>query len=225
MPSEERDAGVGRASDRDEKETGRIEAFSDGVYAIAITLLVLELKVPHGLDAPGLRAALVQQWPAYVAFLVSFLTIGIMWINHHRLFDLLRRSDSGLLVLNGLQLLTVTVVPFPTALVAAYMGHDGGRVAAAVYTGWSLVIGAAYNVLWRYAASPGRRRPLLRVPPDAPEVRAIQDQYRLGPLWYGIAFATSFASPALAVGMCGVLALYYAFPPKARDEAPARRRR
>jgi len=203
-----------RKPDREEKETGRIEAFSDGVYAIAITLLVLELKVPRDLDAGGLRAALLHQWPAYVAFLVSFLSIGIMWINHHRLFGLIRRSDDGLLVLNGLQLLTVTVVPFPTALVAEYMGHDGGRLAAAVYTGWSLVIGAAYNVLWRYVASPARQPPLLRVAADAPEVRAIQAQYRLGPLWYGIAFATSFLSPALAMALCGVLALYYAFPPK-----------
>jgi uncharacterized membrane protein len=203
-----------RPADRDEKETGRIEAFSDGVYAIAITLLVLELKVPHGLDARGLREALVHQWPAYAAFLVSFLSIGIMWINHHRLFGLIRRSDEGLLVLNGLQLLTVTVVPFPTALVAEYMGHDGGRLAAAVYTGWSMVIGAAYNGLWRYVASPARGPRLLRVPLDAPEVLAIQAQYRLGPLWYGIAFAMSFLSPALAIGLCGLLALYYAIPPR-----------
>jgi uncharacterized membrane protein len=197
-----------------EKETGRIEAFSDGVYAIAITLLVLELKVPHGLDGAGLGRALLQQWPAYVAFLVSFLSIGIMWINHHRLFGLIRRPDEGLLVLNGLQLLTVTVVPFPTSLVAEYMGHEGGHLAAAVYTGWSLVIGAAYNALWRYVGSPARQPPLLRVSLDSPQVRAIHGQYRLGPLYYGIAFACSFVSPALAVGLCGALALYYAIPPR-----------
>jgi len=200
-------------SSQTEKETGRIEAFSDGVYAIAITLLVLELKVPHSPSGALLRSALVEQWPSYVAFLVSFLTIGIMWINHHRLFTLIRRSDDGLLVLNGLQLLTVTVVPFPTALVAAYIGHDGGRLAAAIYTGWSLVIGAAYNLLWRYAASPSRR--LLRVPPDDPSVLSIQAQYRFGPLFYGVAFALAFVSPELAIGLCGALAIYYAIPPKA----------
>lgn len=200
--------------DRDEKETGRIEAFSDGVYAIAITLLVLELKAPKGLSAASLRAALLEQWPSYAAFLVSFLTIGIMWINHHRLFSLIRRSSEGLLVLNGLQLLTVTVVPFPTALVAEYLGHEGGVLAAAVYTGWSNVIGVVYNLLWRYAASSKRRPSLLRVAPDSPEVRAIQAQYRYGPLWYGLAFALSFASPALAVALCGGLALYFAIPPR-----------
>ena len=86
----------------DEKETARIEAFSDGVYAIAITLLILELKVPHGLG-PGQRLidALLQQWPSYAAFLVSFGTILVMWVNHHRLFNLIRRSDNLLLMFNG----------------------------------------------------------------------------------------------------------------------------
>src|SRR5262249_42578260 len=98
------------------RESERLEAFSDGVFAIAITLLVLELKVPPR-DA-DLAAALLSGWPSYVAFLTSFATIGIMWLNHHRLFTTIRRVDHGTLVLNGLLLLGVTALPFPTAIVA-----------------------------------------------------------------------------------------------------------
>src|SRR5258707_7291898 len=111
--------------ERPEKETARVEAFSDGVFAIAITLLVLDLKVPRDVPADHLAAELLRSWPSYGAFLVSFATIGIMWLNHHRLFTLIHRVDHALLVLNGLLLLTVTVVPFPTSLLAAYLGRDG----------------------------------------------------------------------------------------------------
>jgi len=199
----------------DEKETARIEAFSDGLFAIAITLLVLELKVPRVAGARELRVALLDAWPSYAAYLVSFATIGIMWLNHHRLFGLIRRVNHPMLILNGLLLLTVSVVPFPTALVAAHLGHDGGRLAAEVYTGWSILIAIAFNALWRYVAAPRRRPPLLRVPAEHPEVRAIHAQYRNGPLWYVAAFAVSFWSPALAMSLCGAFALFFAFPPKA----------
>jgi uncharacterized membrane protein len=164
-----------------EKETGRVEAFSDGVFAIAITLLVLELKIPRGLSSAGLAVALREEWPSYAAFLCSFGTIGIMWLNHHRLFMLIRRVDRVLLVLNGLLLLGVSVVPFPTALLADYLGHDGDRLAAAVYGGLFVFIALGFNVLWRYAASGARRPRLLRLPHDSPEVRAIHEQYRYGP--------------------------------------------
>src|SRR3954466_11846030 len=111
---------------QDEKETGRVEAFSDGVFAIAITLLVLDLKVPPDAGSNAeLWAALVGQWPIYFAFLSSFLVILIMWINHHRLFTHIRRTDNVLMMLNGLLLLGITVVPFPTRLLAEYFQHEG----------------------------------------------------------------------------------------------------
>src|SRR5258708_1916094 len=109
-------------------DTARIEAFSDGVFAIAITLLVLDIKVPH-LSNSGrtLASALVAMWPTYLAFVTSFMTILIMWINNHRMFTLIGRADDRLMFFNGLLLLGVTIVPFPTALVAEYLRHDGQR--------------------------------------------------------------------------------------------------
>ncbi len=202
-----------------EKETGRIEAFSDGVYAIAITRLVLELKVPQDMSGPALRHALVGQWPDYAAFLVSFATIGIMWINHHRLFTLIRRADHMLLALNLLLLLGVTVVPFPTSLVSRYLGHDGERLAALVYAGWFVVIALAFNLLWRYASSPARRPPLLRVPHDSPEVRAIHGQFAFGPPLYVAAFVVAFWSAVASLAICGGLALLFLTPPRVKRPA------
>ena len=111
----------------DAKETGRVEAFSDGVFAIAITLLVLELKVPHVGDGGNgrLAAALLAQWPSYLAFVTSFATILIMWVSHHHMFTFVRRADARFLYANGLLLFVVTVVPFPTALVAEYFEKPG----------------------------------------------------------------------------------------------------
>jgi len=199
-----------------EKETGRVEAFSDGVFAIAITLLVLDLKTPHG-DETTLARQLLQQWPSYVAFLTSFGTIGIMWLNHHRLFSLMHRVDHTLLVLNGLLLLGVTVTPFPTSLVAEQWGHPGAKLAAGVYSGIFVVIAIFFNALWRYASSPNRRVSILRVPHDSKDVRAIHEQYKMGPLFYVVAFALSFWSAAASVLVCAGLALFFAIPPRTPD--------
>jgi uncharacterized membrane protein len=197
-----------------ERETGRVEAFSDGVFAIAITLLVLELKAPRGPEP--LASQLLSQWPSYAAFFTSFGTIGIMWLNHHRLFSLMHRVDHLLLVLNGLLLLGVTITPFPTALVADHYGHPGARLAAAVYSGVFVCIAITFNVLWRYASSARRAPTILKVRHDSDEVRAIHAQYRMGPVFYLAAFLLSFWSATASVAVCMGLALFFAIPPRAR---------
>ena len=108
-------------------ETARVEAFSDGVFAVAITLLILEIKVP-GYEG-DLGAKLLLQWPSYLAFVISFAFIGVMWINHHRLFTHIRKSDDMLLMLNLALMFSVCIVPFTTALLAAHIGHPGARTA------------------------------------------------------------------------------------------------
>ena len=115
-----------------QSETKRVEAFSDAVFAIAITLLVLEIKVPTQDQGP-LVAELLRQWPSYLAFLASFLYIGVMWINHHRLFTYIRKVNDMLLVLNLFLLLGVTVVPFPTAVLAEHLHGPDHQTAAVLY--------------------------------------------------------------------------------------------
>jgi uncharacterized membrane protein len=190
------------------KETGRVEAFSDGVFGIAMTLLVLDIKVPP----PGngtLAEALLRQWPAYFSYVTSFLTVLIMWMNHHKLLRHIHRINHPFLVLNGLLLMGVTLVPFPTALLAEYIGHPGARTAAAVYSGWFVVISIFFNLLWRYPASRGR---LLARDYDPVAVAAITRQYRVGPVLYAAAFVLAFVNVAVSVGLCFALAVFFAVP-------------
>jgi uncharacterized membrane protein len=202
--------------------TARVEAFSDGVFAIAVTLLVLDIKVPREIVPPDtLARALAAQWPTYLAFLTSFTTILIMWINHHRLFTHIGRCDDRLLFLNGLLLLGVVLVPFPTALIAEYLGHPGQRTAATIYNGTFIVIAMFFNLLWRTASTNGR---LLRHDHDRDTVAHITESYRFGPLPYVTALGLAFVSATASVVLNLVLAVYFALPSE-RAAAVSRRRR
>jgi TMEM175 potassium channel family protein len=202
-------------------ETARVEAFSDGVFAIAITLLVLELKVPRELAAgQPLADVLLEQWPAYLAFVTSFMTILIMWVNHHRIFTLVARSDDRLLFYNGLLLMGVTIVPFPTSLVAEYLRHDGEQTAAVVYSATFVVTAICFNLLWRTAATGNR---LLHAHADPGAVKRIWDSFRYGPIWYVLAFGLAFVSVIASLVLNLALALYYAAPEMPRAIAPLRR--
>jgi uncharacterized membrane protein len=198
----------------DDKETGRIEAFSDGVFAIAARLLVLELKVPlfgAADGAPsnwGLWQRLVGEWHHYVAFGLSFGSILVMWVNHHRIFRVVRKSDDGFLFWNGLLLLFITIVPFPTALIAEYMDTAAAGTAASIYSGMGLLIALAYTGMWRYAIRGGR---LLTPGLREDEVAAMNRQYRFGPLAYLIAFATSFVSATASIGICLAMVVFFSF--------------
>lgn len=192
------------------KETGRVEAFSDGVFAIAITLLVLDLKVPRH-DALGpleLSRALLKQWPTFLAYLTSFLTILVMWVNHHLMFARIRKIDQPFLFLNGFLLFLVTFIPFPTSLVAEYITQRDSRIAGLVFAGSWIVAAIAYNTVWRYASRWGG---LLDPRVPAAEVRSITGQYLVGIPAYVVAFVLAFFSVPASVGLCLLLALYFAF--------------
>lgn len=191
------------------KETGRVEAFSDGVIAIAITLLVLELKVPQLGEAstPELWSALLARWPSYAAFLVSFVTILIVWVNHHRLFSIINRSDTRFLFLNGLLLLTITVIPFPTALLAEYLEKPSATAACAIYSGTFLVLALAFNGVWRYASYRNR---LLASNVSPEQVAAVSRSFFFGPISYLVAVVLAFVSVAASFGLCMLLALFWA---------------
>jgi uncharacterized membrane protein len=209
---------VDSQSSADRRDTARIEAFSDGVFAIAITLLVLDLKVPHDIGSdPTLFRALARQWPSYLAFAGSFATILIMWINHHRMFSLISRADDRLLAWNGLLLMGVTLVPFPTSLVAEYLGHPGERAAAVVYNGEFVVIAVLFNLLWRSAAEDCR---LIDRHADARDVAAITGAYRFGPLIYLAAFAIGLVNVPLSLTIDLALAGFFARSPTPPAPSP-----
>jgi uncharacterized membrane protein len=192
-------------------ETVRIEAFSDSVFAIAITLLVLGIKVPkvHELGAGGnLGSTLLKQWPHYLAFLTSFISIFANWVNHHRIFSFISKTDHPFLYWNGLLLLFITFMPFPTTLLAEYLLHPEAGVAGAVFVGTYVAIAFAFKGLWHHASKKGM---LLAQGVDVREIRQITMQYRYGPLLYLVAFALSFVSVSLSVGLCLCLAVFFAF--------------
>lgn len=202
----------GAYEDGENKETGRIEAFSDGVLAIAITLLVLDLRLPTGVEVNSdaeLFSQLLNLWPEYMAFVISFAFIGIMWINHHRLFVLIKRTDTLLMILNLLLLFGVIVLPFPTHVLADQLGRPGERAAALVYGGLFIAIAIFFNALWRYAASNNR---LLDRGADPTAVRKITQQYSYGPLMYLVAFLLAFVNVQLFLLAQILLALFFAVP-------------
>lgn len=197
-------------------ETGRIEAFSDGVFAVGITLLIFDIHVPS--SPPGsLGAGLLRQWPSYISFLLSFSFIGIMWVNHHRLFNHIRRADNLLLFWNLLLLLGVTVVPFPTALLANRYFTPGDRIiAAAVFNGTYVVIAVFFNVLWHHAVTSN----LLDVT-TFESARSISKQYALGPLSYLICFGLTWISIPASLTGNAILAIFFAIPPKNSQQSHA----
>jgi uncharacterized membrane protein len=191
------------------RETTRIEAFSDGVIAIAITLLVLEVRVPHVEEGESLWDALRGLWPSYVGFGLSFVIIGIIWANHHEMFDFITRANRTLVLLNLLFLLCVGFLPFPTALLAEYLGREGERAAVNVYSGWMLVTALSYVVLWWYPRHAG----LISPEANPRAVRAMVRSFRIGPPGYVLAFLLSFVSTWASLILLALLALAYIVPP------------
>jgi uncharacterized membrane protein len=184
-----------------EKETGRIEAFSDGVFAVALTLLVVDLRPPH-LDHIGgaeFWHAMAAQWPAYFAFVTSFCSVLIMWVNHHAIFRLARRADAPLLFANGFLLLMVTVVPFPTAVVAEYLATPAARAACFFYSAIFVFLGLSFRLLlWAV---------LLQCGLSLPAMQRLRRSYRLGPPGYLLAAGAALLSAWLSLGI--VTALWF----------------
>ena len=190
-------------------ETSRIEAFSDGVFAIAITLLILEIRVPEQGDT-RLAPALLHLWPSFLAFATSFFEIGVMWINHHRLFTMIGRTDQRLLIANLLLLLGITFVPFPTAMIARHLTASDAWVAALLYNGTLFFLSIAFNVLWRYAS---KDRRLIHDDIAQASVDGMTRQYRFGPVIYLVLLiALSWNAVVTLLVHLGV-AIYFAVPP------------
>ena len=185
-----------------DRETTRVEAFSDGVFAIAVTLLVLEFRVPELTETvtpASLLQALLALWPSLLAFVVSFLSILVMWVNHHGVFDLVRAADSRFKFANGLLLLVVTFIPFPTAVLARHLNDCGAPTAAALYCGTHVLLSLAYIALWR-TARVGRRL----IKPNVPDehLRKIDFAYAMGLVVYVIATMLSCWNAYVGLAIC-----------------------
>jgi uncharacterized membrane protein len=208
---------------RREQGTGRIEAFSDGVFAIAITLLVIEIGVPHVEFGETLVEKLAEQWPSYLGYVISFLQIGVIWANHHNRFRFIERSNHILLFLNILFLMCVAFIPFPTALLAEYLQGAYRGTAGAVYAGTLAVTAVFFTLLWVYAA--GNYRLVYRSL-DSYALRAMTRRYMLGMVAYLFAFLLALVNVTASLVLIVVLALLFVLPePTERTKPPRRRRR
>ena len=188
-----------------ESGTTRLEAFSDGVFAIAATLLVLEIGVGSA-RAGSLGHQLVRIWPSYLAYVTSFVTIGIIWINHDHNLRAIDRPDRTFQFVNLLLLLDVAFIPFPTKLVAEYLNRPGEKPAVIAYAATLLVMAALYTVWWRYART---RRRLIAPNVSEAELRAIDRGFAPGLPAYALVFLLAFFSPLAAVVLTLVLAAFY----------------
>ena len=192
-----------------DSETGRLETFADGVIAIAITLLILEVRVPH-VPGPDLGRAVLREWPSLAGYVVSFLTIGVIWVNHHHMFRLIRRTTHAFLMLNVVFLMTIAFLPFPTALVAEYIRDPDGRsVSAAVYGLSMVAIAIMFNLVWWYAARRGR---LLVPGVDAEAIARTNRSYLIGPVVYGVAALIAPINAFLSLSIYAALAVYWLLP-------------
>jgi uncharacterized membrane protein len=192
-------------------ETARIEAFSDGVFAIAITLLILEISVPVLSGDDRLADALVDEWASYFAYVLSFITIGIYWANHHSFFKLFHHVDHGFLMLNVFFLMTIAFLPFPTAVLAEYLQDEGERQTAVAFYAFGLALPAfGWLLLWAWA----NLRDLVVHDLDEGYRRVATRQYVASNMLYALAFGLAFVNEWLALALCTGLTALYVLPPR-----------
>jgi len=202
-------------SGESEVSTQRIEAFSDGVFAIAITLLILEIKIPHfpgEISGEQLKAALLGLWPAYLTYVLSFIVVGIYWANHHYIFKLYKRTDHTFNLLNVFFLMCISFLPLPTAVIGEYGEHIATQRIAVIFYNLGLLLPAVgWASMWLYA-SRGYRLIDRRLAPDF--VGFLAKQYKLSVLLYAGALTISFWSPLMGVAAAVGLTILYLLPPK-----------
>jgi uncharacterized membrane protein len=193
----------------------RLEAFSDGIFAIAITLLVLTIAQPSNYH--NLGHELASRWPAFAAYVVSFAIIGIMWLNHHSIFSHIGHCDRGLILLNLLLLLTIAFLPYPTGVFGQALREQSGTTVAAVFYSATMAVNAvAWGALWLYAST--NRRLLVPTFPES-ERRMATFLFTMGIVPYILAVGVAFLSPIASLTIQGVFAVYYALDPVSRRVA------
>jgi uncharacterized membrane protein len=192
---------------------GRLEAFTDGVFAIAITLLILDIHVPHVAEGQKLLSFLFADWPTYLAFLIGFFTILICWINHNYMFEFINRCDGGLLLCNGFKLLIVSFTPFATAILSKYIGTSQQQTAVNIYTLNFFLMGTAMSFIWYYAVRNG-----LTKTNDPALLKAVSRLYIFAPIISGTIFILSFFSISISFILFVIMFLVYVIPQNSARE-------
>ena len=194
-----------------ERGTERIEAFSDGVFAIAITLLILDIKIPHAEGAGDLLQRLLGLWPAYFAYVLSFVMIGIYWANHHYVFKLFERTNHALNLLNLVLLMFIAFLPLPTQVLGAYMLDKTNETTAATFYALGLLLPAsAWLLVWWYAV----RTKLVDRHLDRSYLHRLTLQYASSVALYAISVALCQINFIVGLGLCVGLTFLYLLPPK-----------
>ena len=191
--------------------THRLEAFSDGVFAIAITLLIIEIGVPHVDGDVTLAREIRDLWPSYFAYALSFFTIGIYWANHHSFTQMFKRTDHGFLMVNVIFLMAIAFLPFPTAVLGEYLKEGGQRQDAVTFYAFGLLLPAAgWLLVWLYA----RAKDLMVEGLDPGYLRFTTLQYVMSSVIYVLAALISLVAPWVALAGCTGLTFLYALPPR-----------
>jgi uncharacterized membrane protein len=187
----------------------RVENFSDGIFAVAITILIFNIPVPHG--APGtLFDSLTSQWPSYAAYVASFMTIGVMWVNHHAMFERMTAIDRPLLMLNLLLVMLVVFIPYPTELLGKYIPGGGAdaRTAATFYALVSVGLALMFSSMWTYIVT----HPALLVPGfDREAAWNSLPRFSIGFVFYVLCVPLAQISPIAVVVVLAAVAVYYVF--------------
>lgn len=196
-----------QVSDTVSKKTSRIEAFSDGVFSIAITLLVLDIHVPVVKGNESLLNMLAANWQAYLAFVIGFFTLLVCWINHHYMFELICKTNGMLFLLNGFKLLVVSFTPFATALISKYITTAQQQTAVSIYALNFFLMGTAMTCLWLYANKQG-----LTKSGSTHVLRAATQLYIFASVFSGTIFIISFLSIPVSLVLFGLMFLIFVFP-------------
>jgi uncharacterized membrane protein len=195
------------------RDTGRLVAFSDGVFAISITLLILEIDTPD--DYENLLHGLLELWPSYLAYAVTFLFIGQVWANHHVMFDHIRAADRIVLLLNTVLLMVVAFLPFATSVLAGALDSGHGQRTAVVFYGIAFDLTAlTFNAVWQYA----RRHGLLSDALDPAAATAIGRRFELALAWLAAGALLGALLPVLGVVAIAAFNAFYWLP--IRGESP-----
>lgn len=197
--------------------TARLETFSDGVFAIAITLLIIEIGVPHVEGEASLGDEILDLWPSYGAYVLSFVTIGIYWVNHHSFYRLFHSTSHFFLMLNVWFLMAIAFIPFPTAVLGEYL-NDGEhrRAAVSLYCAGLLFPAVGWFLVWMY----GQYRGLVDDSLHPRYLRFANGQYVVSMAVYSIALGVSFLNAWAALGLCAVITGVYLFPPRTPEYLP-----